>query len=399
MLDVVGLSADAESIYEALLSREQATATDLAAATGLPDERVRIALRALENHGVVGRASASSEHYVAVDPGIALDVLLLEREEQLKRARMRVHELTERFHQAGAGRDPAKLVEIITGRQTLIQRVDQIQRSARREIRCFDTPPYAGNAIVANNAELDLLDRGGIARVIYDRAAVELSGRLADLEEGVGWGEQARVLPRLPMKLLLIDDRIGVVPLQASPSAIESTILVYPSGLLEGLSALFETLWQLALPLELVSATSARSGAAPDDQPSPGERRILSMLTAGLPDESIARQLGISDRTYQRRIHDLMLRLHVQTRFQLARQAIRRGWLSDDEEEPSTEEDADPRRSAGLVGVAGRVTATNALPRLSGQPVATRYRNGSVVRAAGRRAPVASRAPREPTGG
>jgi hypothetical protein len=37
----------------------------------------------------------------------------------------------------------------------------------------------------------------------------------------------------------------------------------------------------------------------------------------------------LSDRTYQRRMHDLMERLHAQTRFQLARQAARRNWLRD----------------------------------------------------------------------
>lgn len=34
--------------------------------------------------------------------------------------------------------------------------------------------------------------------------------------------------------------------------------------------------------------------------------------------------------THQRRIRGLMESLNVQTRFQLARQAIRRGWLTDD---------------------------------------------------------------------
>jgi len=115
---------------------------------------------------------------------------------------------------------------------------------------------------------------------------------------------------------------------------------VYQSALLEALSALFETLWQLSLPLELAATDPSLL-----DNPSAKERFILASMTAGLPDEAIARQLGLSDRTYQRRIHDLMERLHVQTRFQLARQAARRGWL-DADKDAQAKSVGDPARLA-----------------------------------------------------
>jgi DNA-binding CsgD family transcriptional regulator len=145
------------------------------------------------------------------------------------------------------------------------------------------------------------------------------------------------------------------VPLQSSPSAIESTILVHPSGLLEGLSALFEALWQIALPLDI--ATKAR-GRTPPAHPSHDERRILSMLTAGLSDEAAARQLNMSDRTYQRRVRGLMETLDVQTRFQLARQAIRRGWLPSDRADSQDER----REQHPSSGVATLTAVTNHRP-------------------------------------
>lgn len=349
MLDIVGIGPEAESIYESLLTRGRATLEQVALDAGLPVSRARIALQTLQDRRVVRRTAGSPVQYAAVDPGIALEVLLIHREEEVKLARARAIELAERFDRAAAGRDPTKLVEIITGRQAVLERIDQLQSSARHEIRCFDTPPYAGTAVAANRSEQELLERGGKARVIYDRAAIEQAGRLADLEEGVRWGEQARALPALPMKLLLVDDRVAAVPLQSSPTAIESTILVHPSGLLEGLSALFESLWVVALPLDLDGLLDG----SPPARPSRDERRILSLLTAGLPDEAVARQLKMSDRTYQRRIHDLMERLHVQTRFQLARQAIRRGWLEHnndaDTDDVAGSHPHHPTRISGLV--------------------------------------------------
>jgi DNA-binding CsgD family transcriptional regulator len=361
MLDIVGIGPEAENVYESLLTRGRATLEQVAVDTGLPVSRARIALQTLQDRRVVRRTAGSPVQYDAVDPGIALEVLLIHREEEVKLARARAIELAERFDRSAAGRDPTKLVEIITGRQAVLERIEQLQGSARHEIRCFDTPPYAATAVAANRSEQEFLERGGKARVIYDRAAIELPGRLADLEEGDGWGEQARVLPELPMKLLLVDDRVAAVPLQASPTAIESTVLVHPSGLLEGLSALFESLWQVALPLDV---GGVRAGSPPG-RPSREERRILSLLTAGLSDEAVARQLGVSDRTYQRRIHDLMGRLRVQTRFQLARQAIRRGWL---EHYDSDTQDATginihhPTRIAGLVSPRGVPERGQSLP-------------------------------------
>src|SRR5215469_13428897 len=143
MLDAIGIRPEAEGVYEALLGGQPAAFDDLMSVTGLPRQRLRVALRTLDAHGLISRVSRSPTRYVVTDPGIALDVLLLESEQQITRARVRAQELAERHHQAAAGRNPAELVEVVTGRQAVTQRVNQAQRSARREIRGFDKPPYA----------------------------------------------------------------------------------------------------------------------------------------------------------------------------------------------------------------------------------------------------------------
>lgn len=324
MLDVIDIGPEAETTYEALLGGQPASPDELAATTGLPRQRLRAALRTLQAHGLVSRATGSPARYMARDPGSPLDLLLLEREQGIKRARIRAQELTERYQQAADGREPVELVEIVSGRQAVAQRVDQAERSARHQIRVFNKPPYAIDPSDAGDFQLEFVRRGGIVRCIHERAALEMPQQPAVVERGVAGGKQGRVLPRLPMKLFLVDDRIAVVPLQVAPTTIESSVVIHRSALLEAIVALFETLWQQALPLELAATDPGLL-----DNPTAEERHILALLTAGLPDDVSARELGVSDRTYQRRLHDLMERLHVQTRFQLARQAARRGWLDD----------------------------------------------------------------------
>jgi hypothetical protein len=54
---------------------------------------------------------------------------------------------------------------------------------------------------------------------------------------------------------------------------------------------------------------------------------LLQMLTAGLKDQAIARQLDVSLRTARRRLAQLMTATGATSRFLLALAAVRRGWL------------------------------------------------------------------------
>ena len=171
-------------------------------------------------------------------------------------------------------------------------------------------------------AWLATLARGVTQRVLYSRASLEYPGYLATvIEPCVAAGEDARVLPSVPVKLLIIDDASALVSLSIREADVHNTLLiVQPSGLLSALIALFEVTWQGALSFYS------------RDNPPPmrlrqADRRLLSLLAAGVPDDDIAREIGISRRTLSRRIELLMARLGVTTRFQMALQAQRRGWL------------------------------------------------------------------------
>lgn len=315
MLEVLGLDAQVEKVYDVLLQGRPLAVPDLVTAAELTPARVRSALRLLGSRGLVTRLPGSPPRHQAVDPSLALDRLLLEREEQLRQARVRSQEAGDRFRQAAAGRDPGKLVELVTGRGQIIQRFDQLQRSARRELRAFERPPYQRGC--ESDAELELLEQGVRVRVVFESTSAEHAARF------VAAGGEARVLPSLPVKLLIVDDRLAVVPLQdtkAAPSS--SNVIVHQSALFNALTALFETMWEYALPLDPI-------GSGDDtDEPGSTERRILGLMNAGMPDEAIARHLGLSHRTLQRRVHNLMERLHAATRYQLGAQAVARGWCA-----------------------------------------------------------------------
>jgi len=68
-------------------------------------------------------------------------------------------------------------------------------------------------------------------------------------------------------------------------------------------------------------------GRRPARAPTPEEHAMLTLIGAGLKDEVIARQLGMSARTLRRRSQDLMAELGAANRFQAGAEAARRGWL------------------------------------------------------------------------
>jgi sugar-specific transcriptional regulator TrmB/DNA-binding CsgD family transcriptional regulator len=339
VLRSLGVGPEEEAAYEALLDGPSSV-PDLCEYVGEQASALTKTLESLEALGLVSRLSGAELRYAAVAPELALDVLALRREEELKRARVRVEQLSARFRAATGSKGSTELIEIITGRDAVLQRMYQIARSARHQFRGIDKPPYLipqrdtgptstfWSAIArGGSAEPNLLRRGVRLRVIYDKAALD-DEDLSPVEASVAAGEEARLLPSAPTKLFMADERIAMLPLQVGPTTIQSYVVIYESALVDALAALFEMLWERALPLTF--PVDDQPALAPDG-PNPAERRILALLNAGVPDATIAKQLELSTRTMQRRLHELTERLGVQTRFQAGVQASRRGWL-----DPST---------------------------------------------------------------
>jgi sugar-specific transcriptional regulator TrmB len=67
---------------------------------------------------------------------------------------------------------PTHPVEVITGREAVVQHVMQLQRAAQDEILVVDTPPYAAAQRQVTAAEVEHFRRGVRARVIYARSAL-----------------------------------------------------------------------------------------------------------------------------------------------------------------------------------------------------------------------------------
>lgn len=324
MLEEIGLTSDEEELYRSLVRANTARAGELAQRLGRPRAEVVAGLDALRDKGLVLPTGPEPDAPLRpLAPDVPLGEALLRRQSALEEARAAVSRLAEDYRAGMRRHDAAHLVEVVTGARALRERLRELQNGAREEVLWFCRANPLAMPGPENVEEFDALARGVRYRAIYERAMLLEPGALADVERGVHAGEQARVLDRLPVRLAVVDGRTAVCPLVPDRDGGEPTAAVIGrSQLLDALLALFESHWLMATPLG-TPADRAATGYQPDGD----EARLLSLFVAGVPDKSIASQLGVSRRTVQRRLADLMAAAGVDTRPGLAFQAARRGWI------------------------------------------------------------------------
>ncbi|MFF9568963.1 hypothetical protein [Streptomyces sp. NPDC014685] len=138
----------------------------------------------------------------------------------------------------------------------------------------------------------------------------------------VAQGQHVSVTDRLPIKLVIVDRRIALLPLDPERETEPVALVVHRTGLLTALGSLFDLHFERGWPL------NASGVVERDEAPVAAiDREIVALLHVGLTDAAIARRLGMGHRTVQRRLHALMDEVGAATRFRLGWYAARAGWL------------------------------------------------------------------------
>ncbi|MGH2692228.1 MAG: winged helix-turn-helix transcriptional regulator [Actinomycetota bacterium] len=311
MFEALGLGQDEERIYDALLRTPRSSFRELSEELNLSTRDLNRGLAVLRDEGFVTETATRPRRFVPAPPDVATEVVVLKRQEELQAARLAAARLVERHRVSMERTGSRDLLEIVTGAIAITPRVLQFERSAREEILLIDRPPYRVTPDEVER-ETPILERGVRYRVIYTREALERPGRLEKIHRLIEAGEEARVLPDVPTKFLIIDRRVAVVPLNIREPGTDEVVIIHASFLLDALAMFFDTLWEKAVPLE---------GQADESESSAPYHEFLPMLAAGLKDETVGRALGWSPRTVARRVSELMEDLGAKTRFQA-------GWVA-----------------------------------------------------------------------
>ncbi len=331
MFSLLGIDAQGERIYDFVLREGGAGTRTVATRFGISEKDAASSLDALRALGLLTRLAGDSGIYAAVDPRFSLRALADQHSDGIARIRAAVPALAEHFDRARITADHPNETQILTHPDAVAGWYARLQHQASQEFMAFDRPPYVSAS--ANPLETVVLDRGVIWRAIYAAASFETEGSWEEAQLLAARGEQARVAPDLPVKLAIADRSVALVSLTLDPTRRDAIVTESPS-LVRAFCDLFEFYWERAIPVpsdlaDMSVVQDAQFSVAPAASrgPTREERMLLTLIAAGLKDDVIARQLGISTRTLRRRSQDLMSELGAANRFQAGVQAAKRGWV------------------------------------------------------------------------
>lgn len=328
-LELVGLDAEAEAVYRHLLTRGGGTVDDVVNAVGVAGERALSLLERLHHNGLVSRRS--SGEFLTVDPRHALRALVESRERQLAVVREAAGPLGAIFDDARRSSMTEPATRTISGPEAVGDCYYRLKQVARYEICALARPPF----LLAPNEPLDeaAVRRGVRVRAVYAAASFDAESGWQELGSLVSRGEEARVVAALPVKLAMADRSAAMVSLSLGDAEDECLYTEAPP-LLDAFSELFERYWAAAASLSGPGLETPPP--APDvlgdhgdrtRNPTDEERNLLALFAAGVKDDAIARQFGMSTRTLRRRIQDLYAELGTTNRFGAGVAAARRNWV------------------------------------------------------------------------
>jgi DNA-binding NarL/FixJ family response regulator len=215
-------------------------------------------------------------------------------------------------------RDVVPEIVTIRGDLELLTRTAHLLSSVREEFVCaardLDTwsRPGARQAMAARAAHTQQAHQAQQAhqvRKLLSPAALADEYSRAHLRELVDRGALVRIASAaLPHETIVIDRRLAILAGLNGPGGREYTLTTAPN-LVGGVYALFDAAWDAATDLK-----AFLRGEQP--QLDTASRTVLRALGSGATDEKAARELGMSLRTYRRRVAELLTTLDAGSRFQ-----------------------------------------------------------------------------------
>lgn len=324
MLGRLGVPAEAETIYWAILEHPDWGVAELVRGLGIAESAIRDALSTLADYALVYPSRQRPDLLRAVSPQLALTMLLERYEQRIQYEQENLQTTRAMVLALAASHDAARQRDEIIrldGVDAVRDRLVELARTTTSECMTFTTGSALPPEAIESGKELNrlALERGVLIRNIYQESILNDQAT----QEYARWmttrGGESRTVPMVLMRLTIVDRRIALIPIDPDDSS-RGAIEVRGSGLMAALCLLFELMWDRGTPF---GEPRRFDEHGLNDQ----ELAVVRLLGQGLTDEAIGRKLGLSERTIRRLVSELMRRLNARSRFQAGVRAIHYGWL------------------------------------------------------------------------
>ncbi|MEV7022107.1 helix-turn-helix transcriptional regulator [Kitasatospora sp. NPDC093558] len=310
------LTPDGLRLYEYAATVPSFTAAEAGCTLGLAEPELALALAHLEALRLLRRDADEACRYTVVSPEFAAGQLLWPMERRIRQQAEDVERIRTTFAALGPcyqnglqGRQRAE-VEVLTDLADVRRLIDGLADNCRTE--ALHVQPGGARdpeALLKARASMGrLLERGVSSRSIYQHPARYSQHTVEFAEWMMERGAQVRTLADGPDRMLIYDRKVAVVSVQGNSA---HALVVYEPNLVAFMVSSFETAWRAAAPFP-VGFDREWAKQISDDL----RQSIVRLLAEGLDDKSIARRLGMSMRTVQRHVAEIMRTLDGKSRFQ-----------------------------------------------------------------------------------
>ena len=253
----LGLTSYEAKAYLTLIRRDSFTAAQVARQSGLPRQRIYDVLGSLVQKGLAAARPGNVVKYAATPPELAIELLLGSHREQLARmehdAQLMVTDLKPAFEAGQEHTDPLEYIEVLRDKRAINERFAELQAAVKREILVFTKPPYA-TPPQENVEGLEVIQTHE-ARSIYEFSVFDDAAVAHGVQRFVEAGEQARFVPSLPLKLVIIDETIVMFGMEdpVAGSSELTIVVVEHQSLAKVLKTAFDAIWDSGLSFEQAS--------------------------------------------------------------------------------------------------------------------------------------------------
>jgi DNA-binding CsgD family transcriptional regulator len=326
-ISAIGLSAEALEIYRYFLRHRNEAIGPVREALGLDPDTVEAAVETLSSLSLV---DITDRHKViATEPRIGIERLIERRLDELNaeiRKVLAVRDvIASLVEDQRHGEQAATMLDIerVEGIDRVRQRLDDLAFFSYKETLCLHPGgPLSPQAIeAARPLDTRSLRRGLAIKSVYHPQALDHPMMATYLRDIVSLGGQVRITEDAMDRMVVFDRSVAVVPIHPKESS-RGALLVREPGLVSQLVTYFDGVWDGAVDLREFTEPTVAPPLLSDI-----EKRVLKVMTTADKDETAAREINVSVRTYRRYVADIMARLGAVNRFQAALRAKEENWI------------------------------------------------------------------------
>ena len=251
----IGLTEREAKVYMTLLNGRMFTVLELQEAVNIPRTKMYEVLNKLVNRNIcIEKKLGRNKLYEAVEPKLAMERVLDSYKKDLERKEELIEQVsdvfTPIFQNSKSIVNPLEFIDVMKDKAQIHKRYTACVHSAKREMLTFNKGPYACDTSdrlgEQEDEEYKLLKRGGSCKDIYELNELkEVNWLFNSVKKSLKLGQQARVVEKLPIKMLVFDQEKVMFALEQPVLVPNELTMIYieHKQLAEACSMLFYHLW------------------------------------------------------------------------------------------------------------------------------------------------------------